>query len=1058
MQRKKWFIGGTVALAAVLAACGPAYEAYREYKEQQREKLIEAAWKAVRAGDDAMPTIPGALEGGDGDANLGPEEDDATLRRMAMEINIGPRTPQQSAELLRIAREEAARWNNPGGEEPQGQSPSVQGTRNWFNLGPASTRLAFNGTYYRAVDSGRATAIRMDPTQPNTIYLAVSGGGVWRADDFGSYPTWVPKTDSLGALAVGALELDPNNPGTLWIGLGDAFDQKFGAVVKSSDRGDTWGTPIQLSAATHPADGFSSASLEVRSLQIDPTNSSRILVATDDGFYMSTDGGSTFSIVDLPNTAGAPRRESTWSIAYLGTNGTDSSWAVSGVWACPTPAGAPAPTLPPTAGIGTNICATDNTQANWGDVWTSNDSGATWTSARLAGLFPAAVVGGTTPDLGRIELGAGAPAFGATTLYAQCENLREAASFNAAILKSTDSGATWTAVAINTARNTPANPPALLNPTTLTPDCNSLDVGHGQSWYNLSVVVDPTNPNRALFGGNLCGVRTMDGGATWENVSNWLPQGGNGFVANGFLPYVHADWHTSYATLWNGQLTVFAGTDGGLFMSQNVFSAATGTLVSWIFPDVGLSNHLMYSVATGDPVFGNESVVFGGLQDNGTRWRLIQDEAFIAEFNLQNWDQLIGGDGIGAAVSRTPLGHGKTYWASVQSSRRTCRPDKHDCGKATRIENGVEIANWRGTTAPAALRGGSTTTTADDDPEPFLMRYSPLYDANSSVISASTFQVWKVWQDASDQVFYTRVSPAPTGTNPGGLIAVGGVRQVRGQGPYASPFTYNINGTPSRVYGLPLTGGTSGLIVDTGTTLTFVPSATALNVSGQALATTQSVALPADPAHLGGTDIRQTWLVSISPLITNSGAPITPAIGHLFKTTDGGATWTPFHGNGTGFDLPNIPIYIVRFDPSDPSDQTIWAGTELGVYRSTDGGDTWARYGVGLPSVRVDDLQISSNGALVRVATYGRGIWEIRPHGEAATAASLGDWDGNGVIDYFDLAGLTVRMGATPDMTHDPWDPQYDYDNAFDLVPGGTPTALDEADLTALLAKFGSTP
>ena len=83
-------------------------------------------------------------------------------------------------------------------------------------------------------------------------------------------------------------------------------------------------------------------------------------------------------------------------------------------------------------------------------------------------------------------------------------------------------------------------------------------------------------------------------------------------------------------------------------------------------------------------------------------------------------------------------------------------------------------------------------------------------------------------------------------------------------------------------------------------------------------------------------------------------------------TKDGGATWTPLHGNGSGFDLPNVRTYVVRFDPSDPTDQTLYAGTDLGFYRSTDLGQTWTRYGSNLPLVRVQDLFVSMNGSLIR--------------------------------------------------------------------------------------------
>ena len=59
------------------------------------------------------------------------------------------------------------------------------------------------------------------------------------------------------------------------------------------------------------------------------------------------------------------------------------------------------------------------------------------------------------------------------------------------------------------------------------------------------------------------------------------------------------------------------------------------------------------------------------------------------------------------------------------------------------------------------------------------------------------------------------------------------------------------------------------------------------------------------------------------------------------------------------------------------------------------------------------------------------------------------------MIDFFNLASLTARMGADPDATTN-----LVYDSSLDLntaIPSGkTKTTIDETDLAALLAKFGS--
>src|SRR5207248_7237446 len=138
-----------------------------------------------------------------------------------------------------VAREEAQRWAS---KMPGTPRKDALGDPNWASLGPTDTaKPQYNGDEYVANDSGRGQAIRLDPLDAtgNTVYFAVSGGGVWRTTNFTSAtPTWTPLTDTLGNLAIGAMDLFPGADSahhTIWLGLGDFVDAPSGLVLVSHD-------------------------------------------------------------------------------------------------------------------------------------------------------------------------------------------------------------------------------------------------------------------------------------------------------------------------------------------------------------------------------------------------------------------------------------------------------------------------------------------------------------------------------------------------------------------------------------------------------------------------------------------------------------------------------------------------------------------------------------------------------------------------------------------------------------------------------------------------------
>jgi hypothetical protein len=96
----------------------------------------------------------------------------------------------------------------------------------------------------------------------------------------------------------------------------------------------------------------------------------------------------------------------------------------------------------------------------------------------------------------------------------------------------------------------------------------------------------------------------------------------------------------------------------------------------------------------------------------------------------------------------------------------------------------------------------------------------------------------------------------------------------------------------------------------------------------------------------------------------------------VFRTTNGGQSWT----NITG-DLPQLQTVALAIDTKGP-DTVLYLGTGAGVYASDNLGAHWFKFGTGLPNVYTDDLQIQhyngSNTAILAAGTYGRGLWEIK--------------------------------------------------------------------------------
>jgi photosystem II stability/assembly factor-like uncharacterized protein len=90
--------------------------------------------------------------------------------------------------------------------------------------------------------SGRITAIDVDPTDDNRIFLGSASGGVWLSQNGGI--SFTPIFDEQSSLAIGAIKICPKNPSQIWVGTGEGNPRNSlntgNGIHKSLDGGKTW--------------------------------------------------------------------------------------------------------------------------------------------------------------------------------------------------------------------------------------------------------------------------------------------------------------------------------------------------------------------------------------------------------------------------------------------------------------------------------------------------------------------------------------------------------------------------------------------------------------------------------------------------------------------------------------------------------------------------------------------------------------------------------------------------------------------------------------------------
>lgn len=410
------------------------------------------------------------------------------------------------------------------------------------------------------------------------------------------------------------------------------------------------------------------------------------------------------------------------------------------------------------------------------------------------------------------------------------------------------------------------------------------------------------------------------GGQAPGTCSGTMLRSSNGVTFSNDSNGLHADSHALFFDPLTTPSTVFAGNDGGVW--KRSANAAIGS--SWTNLNHAPLNTLQFESLAVHPT--DRNVTIGGTQDNGTE---LQQPNGV-------WQNSRGGDGGYALIDRNATDTvDVTMYHTFQFDGSGTSTSQIRYERVTTLAAATSNG-WSsiGCTAGVPANGISCSDQ--------VLFYAPmaLGPGNPNTVYLGTDRLYRSADRGTNNVI---VSQQPIAGAPISTVAI-------------SPQDDNY-----RIVGL-LDGevwatstGSSTLVNITSGSFPTNPSGSANRFVGRAAVDPNNK----DVAYVAFSYFAQAgrgvWK------ITNLGAaagssPVAP-------------NWAPA-GNG----IPSIPINAFAIDPANSNN--LFAGTDIGVYNSTDGGANWSPYGTGLPRSAVFDMAIQPTNRILRVATHGRGIWE----------------------------------------------------------------------------------